>query len=340
MELLSREDFREEVFKRDGQKCVVCQAPAKDAHHIIDRSLWENGGYYIENGASLCNTHHWEAEKTLISCKRLREAAGITELCYPDHFFYDEQYDHWGNILLSSGMRIKGELFHLDNVQKILKEAGVLDKFLKYIKFPRTYHLSDSPNLQNDDRKHEDESFFEGKYVTCSIKLDGENSSLYNDYIHARSIDSKHHLSRSWLKGLHGRIMCDIPPGYRICGENMYAKHSIHYKNLEDYFYVFSIWDNNNYCLPVQETLDYCELFGLKHVPIFYQGLWNREAIHQAFLNYRPDKDEKEGYVVRLTGGFYYKDYRYCTAKYVRAKHVRTDQFWMTQPVVPNELRG
>jgi len=33
--LLTRDEFREGVFKRDNYKCVVCGAPAKDAHHII-----------------------------------------------------------------------------------------------------------------------------------------------------------------------------------------------------------------------------------------------------------------------------------------------------------------
>jgi 5-methylcytosine-specific restriction endonuclease McrA len=32
--LLTRDDFRESVFKRDGHKCVICKAPGVDAHHI------------------------------------------------------------------------------------------------------------------------------------------------------------------------------------------------------------------------------------------------------------------------------------------------------------------
>jgi len=334
---LSREEFKRSVFDRDGSKCVLCSKPAIDAHHIIDRSLWDDGGYYTNNGVSLCGDHHLDAEKTLISCKQLREAAGIVDKCYPEHFYQDEEYDHWGNIVLPSGMRVKGELFSFLNVQKILKEAGVLDLFLKYVKYPRTYHLSDSPNLENDDRQHQDESFFNNKHVVASLKMDGEGTSLYDDYIHARSIDSIHHPSQSWVKALHGKIKHDIPPGYRICGENMYAKHSIHYHNLEDYFYAFSIWDNMNLCIPIEDTCEYCSLFGIKHVPIFYRGLWDRQAIHQAFLDYE-SKDDKEGYVIRIADGFYYKDFRKCTAKWVRKGHVRTTKFWRTQPVIPNEI--
>jgi hypothetical protein len=31
--LLTRDEFREGVFKRDAHKCVICGEPAKDAHH-------------------------------------------------------------------------------------------------------------------------------------------------------------------------------------------------------------------------------------------------------------------------------------------------------------------
>lgn len=53
--LLTREDFKKIVFERDKHKCVVCGQPAVDAHHIIDRALWTDGGYYLDNGVSLCN---------------------------------------------------------------------------------------------------------------------------------------------------------------------------------------------------------------------------------------------------------------------------------------------
>ena len=59
-----RNNFRTEVFKRDGGKCVFCDLDAKDAHHITDRSSPEiyNGGYVLENGISLCADHHRIAE--------------------------------------------------------------------------------------------------------------------------------------------------------------------------------------------------------------------------------------------------------------------------------------
>lgn len=341
---MTREEFKKAVFSRDRALCVVCKDAAVDAHHIIDRSLFDDGGYHIDNGISLCSEHHLKAERTLISCQDLRDMAFITHIHQPDHFYQDERYDHWGNILLPSGMRIKGELFGEPRVQKILKEAGVLSDFLKYIKYPRTYHCPWSPNLQNDDRRHENVNFFIGKEVVVTVKLDGENTSMYPDYIHARSLDSRHHESRSWVKALHGSLKHNIPDGFRICGENMYAEHSIHYTGLESYFFVFSIWDANNVSLSWDDVGIYSDLLGLKTVPVLCRFVWqneqsSRDFIEQKVQEYKAQSgQEVEGYVIRTADPISYKDFRRNVAKMVRKGHVQTNEFWMARPVVPNEL--
>ena len=59
-----RADFRENVFKRDGHKCIFCNiTEGLDAHHIVDRHEMPNDGYTIWNGASLCSEHHIMAEE-------------------------------------------------------------------------------------------------------------------------------------------------------------------------------------------------------------------------------------------------------------------------------------
>jgi len=339
--LLTREEFKKQVFERDSYLCVNCGSTADDAHHIIDRVLWGNGGYFIENGVSLCGKCHLLAEQTFLSCDELRILAKIQTVVLPDHFFLDEKYDKWGNIVLPSGMRIKGELFGEENVQRILP-VEVLTSFLPYIKYPRTMHFPWSENLQNDDRMHDNIDFFTGKEVIGTIKIDGECTSLYPDYIHARSIDSKYHESRTWIKALHGQIKHEIPTGWRICGENMYAKHSIHYHYLKSYFYIYSIWDENNIALSWDDTVEYASILGLETVPVFFRGIWGAETrgqLEQAFKAYQDaSQDPVEGYVVRVTGRVPYKDYRRSYAKWVRKGHVQTTQFWMREKVVPNEL--
>jgi ATP-dependent RNA circularization protein (DNA/RNA ligase family) len=192
------------------------------------------------------------------------------------------------------------------------------------VKYPRTKHLPWSDSITKDDDSLVDDSQFHRLNVVVSEKLDGENSSIYsNGYFHARSINGNEHPSQGWIKSFLQNFVYNIPEGWRICGENLYAEHSIHYDNLPTYFMVFSIWNEKNECLSWDETEEYCHLLGLQHVPVLYKGLYNKDAIHNAFLNL---DHIAEGYVVRTVNGFHYTDFQKCIAKYVRPNHVAETQ--------------
>lgn len=336
--LLTRDDFRNSVFERDGHKCVICGAPAKDAHHIIERRLWVDHGYYLDNGASLCEQHHMEAEMTTLSCDEIRRAAGITRVVVPPHLYDDTQIDKWGNPILPDGKRLRGELFYDESVQKILGMGGVLSEFVTYVKYPRTCHLPWSPGMKNDDRMIENLQAFEGKRVIATIKMDGEQTTMYSDYIHARSINSGNHPSRNWAKAIHGQIQGNIPEGWRVCGENLYAKHSIEYGGLPSYLMMFSIWNEKNFCLSWDETVEWAQLLGLPTVPVIYDGIWDEKTIKGLYTP-KYDGNECEGYVVRLADAFPYRDFKYAVGKYVRKNHVVTHGHWMRQQIVPNKLK-
>lgn len=336
--LLSRDEFRSQVFERDRHQCVICGLPAKDAHHILERRLWgESGGYYLTNGASLCEDHHLAAEMTTLSCEDIRLAAKIEKFPIPDHLYDSDRYDKWGNIILPTGMRIRGELFFDESVQKIMKEGNVLDLFGEYVKYCRTHHLPWSPAVNDDDRIIASLDAFKGKRVIASAKQDGENTNLYRNYLHARSIDYTHHMSRSWVRNFHAQIAHEIPDGWRMCGENLFAKHSIHYKHLKSYFYLFSIWNERNKCLSWDDTVEYAQILGMETVPVLYDGIWDEKVIRGLF---KPEYngDPCEGFVVRVAEEFDYRDFRRCVAKYVRAGHVQTHAFWLHQEIVKNEL--
>lgn len=281
--ILARDDFRAAVLARDGHRCVVCGATESavrlDAHHILDRKLWDDGGYYLANGVSLCAPAeggcHLKAEMTLIGCDELRARAGIKVRLIPEHLDQDEgeDYDHWGNQVMPSGARIKGELFEDEGCQRMLQRAGLLGLFSPYVKFPRTMHLPSSENLQNNDRRIKNLDAFRGQEVVISVKRDGEGSTLYTDYLHARSIDSKDHPTRSVLRAIHASLKHEIPPGYRICGENLYAVHSIEYDDLRSHFECFAIFDPVNRVLSWDEMTEYCALIGVGVAPGFENGI-------------------------------------------------------------------
>lgn len=161
-------------------------------------------------------------------------------------------------------------------------------------------------------------------------------TSLYpSGHCHARSLDSGYHESRNFVKALWRSKAHLLPQYWRVCGENLYAKHSIHYADLKSYLYVFSIWTDENVCLSWDETLLWCELLELTPVDVIYAGKYDENAIKQAFI---PFKESHEGYVVRSQGSFHYDDSQNHIAKYVRKNHVQSNEHWMFQEVVPNKL--
>lgn len=335
-ELLTRDDFRQGVFARDKHRCVICGAEGKDAHHIIERRLFDNVGYFLDNGATLCENHHILAEQTVLACEDIRAAAGIATVVLPDHLYPDEQWDKWGNMILKDGRRIRGELFQDESVQKILAAGGFLPLFLKWMKYPRTYHLPNSPGRTDDDRVLQDTSCFKGKRVIITEKRDGENATLYSDYVHARSVDSASHPTRDWIKNYQSQIGWNIPQGWRVCGENLWAKHSIAYDNLASYFEAFSIWDDTNNCLDWDSSLEWFGLIGVEHVPVLYNGPWD-DSLMEHFIP--KDTDEQEGFVVRLADRFHYSRFRVSVAKWVREGHVQTTHNWKRQRIEKNKLK-
>jgi len=337
--LLTRDEFREGVFARDGRRCVVCGAPAVDAHHLIERKLWPDGGCFLDNGASVCGPCHLKAESTEISCGALRQRSGIDRVLLPDHLCPSETYDKWANVLLPNGQRLRGELFDDASVQNIL--TPVLHLFTSRVKYPRTFHLPWSPGATADDRTMDDpDAAFGGAEVVVTEKLDGECSTLYRDYLHARSVDYAPHPSRDRLRALHASIAHEIPEGWRICGENVYAVHSIAYDALPSHFLVFSIWNERNECLSWDETVTWAQLLGLHTVPVIARGIWNETHVRLSDgVTKSQLGGDREGYVVRLAAGFHYRTFRRSVAKYVRKNHVTTDDHWKSREVVPNHLR-
>jgi hypothetical protein len=343
---LTRDDFREAVFARDGYMCVICGKPAIDAHHILERRLFKpiGGGYKINNGASLCEKHHLEAEMTTLTCDDIRRAAGIETIVLPLHFYEDAEYDKWGNEILKNGTRLKGELFEDESVQKILERGGVLGEFTNRVKYNRTFHLPWSPGMNRDDRMMTDVNIFKGQRIMIMEKMDGENTTMMSDIIHARSLDTDSHPSRNWVKNLWAQIGYQLPPDWRLCGENLYAKHAIHYSKananaLRSFFLAFSLWNEKNICLDWDETLEWFELLGLETPTIFYDGIYDHDFIEELNKKMETNPNTIEGYVIRLTREYHYSEFRDVCGKYVRKNHVQNNHgHWSTQKIIKNEL--
>ena len=186
--LLTRDEFRERVFNRDNYKCVVpnCKNKAKDAHHIIERKLWKDGGYYLDNGASLCEIHHVLAERNKIVPRTIREYCKIYNITVSDSLNSKKEYTKWDDLSKNEQQdfmiqnKLVDEITAKENWQgiEIYEENIIEDKVgniakVGYFNGEFTLLISSEGLLKGCNRKKKD-SFFRNykemsKWYDCKI---------------------------------------------------------------------------------------------------------------------------------------------------------------------------
>ena len=204
-------------------------------------------------------------------------------------------------------------------------------------KYPRTSHLPYSQGLSDDDTHLlSDDFLYNYDKVIVTIKMDGENTTVYPDgFCHARSLDSKHRDYHSWLMQNIQEWCYLIPEGHRVCGEYLYAKHSIAYNSLPSYFLAFSVWKDST-CLCWKDTLGIIGSLGINSVPVVYEGKYDSSLIKK--IANEVVTDGQEGVVVRNAESFDIKDFSSNVAKFVRKNHVQTDIHWSFGKIECNTL--
>jgi len=135
-------------------------------------------------------------------------------------------------------------------------------------KYSRTLHLPISKGTTSDDR------ILSAGYLKpisemnliCTEKLDGQNDCLKKDGVFARSHTAPS--AHPWDKPLWDRwklIKNDLKE-LEIFGENMYGIHSIEYKNLESFYYVFAVREKGVW-LSWEEVKFYAAMLDFPVVP-------------------------------------------------------------------------
>lgn len=211
------------------------------------------------------------------------------------------------------------------------------------VKYPRTYHFPWSQTVASDDKRIDTTNHFVDKNVIITIKQDGESTSMYPDYMHARSLDSKHNFTRDWAKKLHSILKFDIPEGWIFSFENMAYFHSIYYDDLESFCYLLNIWKDDGYCLSQNELDTYAEVLDLAQPKVIYKGIYDENIISKLHLDKNIiDLNKDEGYVMRVVDSFHRNDFSKNVAKFVRANHVQVsengeEEHWLKR-TYPNKL--
>lgn len=364
----TREDFRKQVFERDSNTCTVpwCDQKADDAHHIIERRLWENGGYIEKNGASVCNKHHRYAESNDIPPQAFWLWLGIENLILPEQVD-SKDINKWG-----------------DNFEKPPWQ-DLRDR----IKYQSTRHIlplywHDEKTIAEERVEHDDTGMesienFIGKPLVITHKMDGSNCMLVNNIDNpVRARNGKH--PEDTMKPLYKQgglywkheVNQKLPDRLQVFGEWLYAKHSIHYgcncdnpcedigKNLSDlvgiddesaYFQIFGVYDKKyNLWLSWPKTKTIAEELGFPTTPEIYVEEEednptfesSREA-RKSLIQYARDvvEDGGEGIVVRSKFPFHYSQFDKNIGKYVRENHVKTDdKHWKHKEKKKNQIKG
>ena len=203
-------------------------------------------------------------------------------------------------------------------------------------KYPRTYHLSFSPEIHGDDKVIHDKylGHFLDTEIVISEKIDGGNCAIVlNDGVFARShAQATSCPTFDYIKNVHYFAkMHLLNPDYKYFGENMFAIHSIEYTNLEDYFYLFNILDSKKgVWLDWEGVVKEAERLGFKTVPVRFKGkvssiLEVKDFMDKEILNESVLGGNCEGFVLRIAGEVQAEDFSQYFAKYVRHGHVQTD---------------
>lgn len=201
-------------------------------------------------------------------------------------------------------------------------------------KYNRTYHLPWSPGATNDDRISSDVSSLIGIDIVITEKLDGENCGMTDDGVYARSHAT--FTTSPWsreVRNLHKiSVEGQLGDGVYLFGENMEGIHSIEYKNLSSYFYLFGVRDNNIW-VPWTKVEEYSYLLDIPTVPVLFKGVINSEKELKDLTENLASKPSelggvREGIVVRNADMFHNDDFAENVMKWVRKDHVQTDEHW------------
>jgi hypothetical protein len=201
-------------------------------------------------------------------------------------------------------------------------------------KYNRTYHLPWSPGSTNDDRISDNVESLLGTEIVITEKLDGENCGMTDEGVYARSHAT--FTTSPWsreVRQLHKLSVEDeLGDGVFLFGENMEGIHSIEYTNLESYFYIFGIRDNDIW-IPWEKVEEYSYLLDIPTVPVLFKGIVNSAKELQQIVEDLVSKPselggQREGIVVRTAGMFHNDDFADNVMKWVRKGHVQTDVHW------------
>ena len=220
------------------------------------------------------------------------------------------------------------------------------------VKFPRTPHLIWlSAAVVREDKvltRTEAEAFLR-QSVIVEEKVDGANLGISFDMNGNVLAQNRGHLVErgkrgqfgplwAWLSERETRLFDALENRFIIFGEWCYARHSIHYTQLPDYFLAFDVFDKHEQRFMSSARRD--EIVGelkLATVPKVGVGVFGLDEIERLMGQSTLYDGPMEGIYLRQESELWLIQ----RAKVVRAEFVQQiAEHWSRQTLVPNSLRS
>lgn len=252
------------------------------------------------------------------------------------------------------------------------------------IKYPRTPHLEGS-RLQEGDEDLSQIPFEEilGRHIVIEEKIDGANTAISFDgdgnlllqsrghYLSGGYRERHYNLLKQWASINSDILYSALGSRYVMYGEWMYAKHTVFYDALPDYFMEFDIYDReNDLFLSTENRRSITDSMGIiSSVPVLAQGVFSSKEEVLSYLgnsNFITDDhievlkklSSRQGLDVErqvretdpslLMEGLYIKIEEdgivRDRVKFVRASFLQcvneSNSHWQQRPIIPNQLAG
>lgn len=252
----------------------------------------------------------------------------------------------------------------------------------RIVKYPRTPHLEGS-RLQEGDEDLSQVPFEEilFRHIVVEEKIDGANSAVSFDgdgklllqsrghYLDGGYRERHYNLMKQWANINRERLHEALGSRYVMYGEWMYAKHTVFYDALPDYFMEFDVYDRERgVFLSTAERRKITDKIGIiSSVPVLGEGIFkSREAVlallgNSRFITERHieqlraiserlglDAERQcretdpsmtmEGLYIKIEEGGVVRE----RVKFVRASFLQcvseSKSHWQSRPIVPNKL--
>ena len=232
----------------------------------------------------------------------------------------------------------------------------------EFVKYPRTPHIFGSRGTDDDKHLGEPESsrFLADVSLIVEEKLDGTNVGIHftgqgamvlqcRGHLITEGMHPQYDLFKQWGAVKRPVLEDRLSDRFILFGEWLYARHSVHYRQLPHYFFEFDIYDKQGEeFLSLERRLALLEGTGIHTVPVLHVGALDREKLGALIGSSRFDSEFENPLTKRkdhLMEGLYLRTEAHGVvtgrAKFVRpefVEKVKQSEHWQYQTMTVNRL--